>query len=284
MRERDLELEIAEQTRDIAQDSLRLVKLRRDRGAGTGLDIHRAEQFLYTATARIAAIQRDIEQGENALSLLLGRAPGDIPRGKPLEGFDVPEQVFAGLPSSLLERRPDIRQAEQTLISANAQIGAAKALYFPQISLAGFMGGQSRYLTDLFTGPARFWTMTPASVFPVFNAGQIRSRVRLTEAQKREMVINYQRTIYTAFREVSDSLTGYQRTAEQLDQQELLVKALAESTRLSRLRYQGGLDSYLQVLDSQRNLFQGQLTLAQLRLQELRSVVQLYRALGGGWQ
>ncbi len=284
LRERDLELEIAMQTRDIAQDSLRLVKLRHDRGAGTGLDVRQAEQFLYTATARIAAAQRDIEQAENGLSLLLGRAPGDIPRGKPLEEFDLPPQVLAGLPSTLLERRPDIRQAEQILVSANAQIGAAKALYFPQISLTGFMGGQSRSLTDLFTGPARLWTMAPASVLPVFNLNQTRSRVRFSEAQQREMVINYQRTIYTALREVSDSLTSYDRTSEQLEQQQLLVNALTESARLSRLRYRGGLDSYLQVLDSERNLFQGQLTLAQLRLQELRSLVQLYRALGGGWQ
>jgi multidrug efflux system outer membrane protein len=284
LRERDLELQIANQTRDIAQDSLRLVELRHNRGAATGLDVHQAEQFLYTATAQIASTKRDIEQTENALSLLLGRAPGEVPRGKALEQFAVPANPPAGLPSSLLERRPDIRQAEENLIAANAQIGAARALYFPQISLTGFLGGQSRALTDLFTGPARFWSIAPTGVLPIFNAGQVRAGVQFSESQKRELVITYQRSIYTAFRDVSDALVGYQRTREQLEQEQKLVDALAESTRLSRLRYEGGLDSYLQVLDAERNLFQGQLTLAELRLQVLNSFVGLYRALGGGWQ
>jgi NodT family efflux transporter outer membrane factor (OMF) lipoprotein len=284
LRERDLELEIANQTRDVARDGLRLVQLRHDRGAATGLDVHQAEQFLYTATAQIASTKRDVEQTENAISLLVGRAPGDIPRGKELEAFSTPVEPPPGLPSSLLERRPDVRQAERNLIAANAQIGAARALYFPQISLTGFMGGQSRALTNLFTGPARFWSIAPATILPLFNAGQIRAGVRLSEARKRELVIAYQKSIYTAFREVSDALVGYQRTREQLGQQEQLVHALSESVRLSRLRYQGGLDSYLQVLDSERNLFQGQLALAKLKLQVLNSFVELYRALGGGWQ
>ncbi len=284
LRERDLELEIANETRDIAQDSLRLVELRHNRGAATGLDVHQAEQFLYTATAQIASTKRDIEQTENALSLLAGRVPGEVRRGKGLEEFKVPADPPAGLPSELLQRRPDIRQAEQNLIAANAQIGAARALYFPQISLTGFLGGQSRALGELFTGPARFWTVSPAAVLPIFNSGQVRAGVRLSEAQQRELAVTYQRTIYTAFREVSDALVGYQRTREQLAQQEQLVNALSETTRLSRLRYEGGLDSYLQVLDAERNLFQGQLTLAELRLSVLTSFVQLYRALGGGWQ
>ena len=284
LRERDLELQIARQTRDIAQDSLRLVNLRHDRGAATGLDVHQAEQFLYTATAQIASAERDAEQTSDALSLLLGRAPGEIERGKAIDQYALPAEPPPGLPSTLLERRPDIRQAEDTLIAANAQIGAAKALYFPQISLTGFLGGQSRQLTNLFTAPARFWTIAPASVFTIFDAGQIRSQVRLSEAQKREMLISYQRSIYNALKEVSDALVGYDRTRQQRTQEELLVKALEESTRLSKLRYEGGLDSYLQVLDAERNLFQGQLALAQLRLLELDSFVQLYRALGGGWQ
>jgi multidrug efflux system outer membrane protein len=284
LRERDLELEIARQTRDIAQDNLRLVGLRHTGGAATGLEVHQAEQFLYTATAQMASARRDIEQTENALSLLAGEAPGEIVRGKALAELEPPAQVPAGLPSSLLERRPDIRQAEQTLIAANARIGAAKALYFPQITLTGFLGGQSIALAKLFEGPERQQAIAPAAVLPLFNAGQIRAGVRFSEAQKREMVIAYQKTIYTGLREVSDALVGYSGTREQRTQQELLVKALAESTRLSNLRYKGGLDSYLQVLDSERNLFQGQLVLAQLRLAEMQSFVQLYRALGGGWQ
>jgi multidrug efflux system outer membrane protein len=284
LRERDLELEIARRTRDIAENNLKLVQMRYQRGAGTALDVHQAEQFLYIATAQIASTQRDVEQLENALSLLAGRAPGEIMRGKALDQVALPPEVPAGLPSSLLERRPDIRQAEQALIAANAQIGAAKALYFPQISLTGFLGGQSRALTDLFTGPARLWVGGPGAVLPVFNAGLVRAGVRLTEAQKREMVLAYQKAIYSSFREVSDALVGYSRTREQRAQEERLVTALSETNRLSELRYKGGLDSYLQVLDAERNLFQGQLTLAQLRLGETLSFVQLYRALGGGWQ
>ncbi len=284
LRERDLELEIARQTRDIARDNLRLVELRHTRGAATGLDVHQAEQFLYTATAQIASARRDIEQTENALSLLAGRAPGEIARGKSLAELEPPAQVPPGLPSSLLERRPDIRQAEQTLIAANARIGAAKALYFPQITLTGFFGAETIALTNLFEGPARQQLFAPAVVLPLFNAGQIRAGVRFSEAQKLEMVIAYRKAIYTGLREVSDALVGYTGTREQRTQEALLVQALAESTRLSTLRYKGGLDSYLQVLDSERNLFQGQLVLAQLRLAEMQSFVQLYRALGGGWQ
>jgi NodT family efflux transporter outer membrane factor (OMF) lipoprotein len=284
LRELDLELEIARATRDIAQQNLRLVSLRHDHGAATGLDVHQAEQLLYTASARIASAQRDIGQAENALSLLLGKPPGDIPRGKALDDFGLPAEIPPGLPSSLLERRPDIRQAEDLLIAANAQIGVAKAYYFPQISLTGFLQGQSRALSDLFTGPARFWSIAPAAVLPIFSAGQVRMGVRLSETQKREMLIAYQKAIYNALREVSDALVRYSRTREQRQQQDSLVHALTETSRLSNLRYRGGLDSYLQVLDAERNLFQGRLALAQLRLQELLSFVQLYKALGGGWQ
>jgi multidrug efflux system outer membrane protein len=284
LRELDLELAIARQTLDIAENGLRLTTLRRNRGVATGLDVRQAEQLLYTATGQIAAIERLMGQTENALSVLLARHPGDIPRGKALEEFVVPPQAPAGLPSALLERRPDIRQAERSLIAANAEIGAAKAQYFPQISLTGFLGGQSRALSDLFSGPARSWNFAPAATFPIFNAGRIRSNVRLTQALEREALVNYEKTIQNAFREVSDALIGYRKTTEQRAQQELLAGALRETDRLSRLRYQGGLDSYLQVLDAERNLFQGELLLAQLRRQELLAVVQLYRALGGGWE
>jgi multidrug efflux system outer membrane protein len=282
--EQDLELEIGRQTQNIAEDGLRLVKIRRDRGAATGLDVHQAEQLLYLATAQIAGAQRAIEQTENALNLLLGQTPSGITRGMNLWQIPVPAQLPAGLPAALIARRPDVRQAEQVLISANAEIGAARALYFPQISLTAFFGGQSRALRDLFTNAALMGNVAPSAVLPIFHAGQIRNNVRLTEAQQREMLIRYQQTIYGALRDVSDALVAHQRTTEQRDQQQLLVTALAESSRLSRLRYEGGLDSYLQVLDAQRNQFQGELVLAQLRLLELQSIVRLYSSLGGGWQ
>ena len=282
--EQDRELSIGKQTREIAEDGLRLTTLRRDRGAATGLDVKQAEQLLYTATAQIAASEREIAQTENAVSLLLGQAPGDVARGSALEQIARPAELPAGMPASLLTRRPDIRQAEQQLISANAEIGAARAQYFPQISLDAFVGGQSRAITEIFSGPARLATVTPAAVFPIFRAGQVRATVRLTEAQQREALITYQRTIFAGLRDASDALVANDRTRDQVNQQEQLVGALTESTRLSRLRYEGGLDSYLQVLDSERNLFQGQLVLAQLRMLELQSVVRLYAALGGGWQ
>jgi NodT family efflux transporter outer membrane factor (OMF) lipoprotein len=283
LREQDLELQISQQTGDIANDNLRLINLRHDRGAANALDVHQAEQFLYTATAQVASSQRAIGESEDALSLLLASAPNDIPRGKALGEIAAPDQLPPGLPSSLIERRPDIRQAEQNLIAANAQIGAARALLFPQISLTGLLGGQSRALTSLFTGPAQMASIGPSALIPIFHAG-LRSGVRLTEAQQREALITYEKTIYGALREVSDAFVVHDRTREQRIEEEKLVNALYQSVQLSTLRYRGGLDSYLQVLDAERNLFGGQLTLAQLRLQELQSVVQLYRALGGGWQ
>lgn len=283
LREQDLELEIGQRTRTVGQDNLRLIQLRKDRGAANGLEVQQAEQFLYTATAQIAATQRAIGETENALNLLLGNTPADVPRGRNLEQLTIPPELPPGLPSSLVERRPDILQAEQNLVAANAEIGAARALFFPQISLTGFLGGQSRALSELFTGPARVASIGPAAVLPIFRSG-LRAGLQLTEAQKREMLIAYQKSIYGALREVSDALVAYQHTREQRQEQEKLVAALTESVRLSDLRYRGGLDSYLQVLDAERNQFGGQLTLAQLRLLELDSVVQLYRALGGGWQ
>jgi multidrug efflux system outer membrane protein len=284
LRERDMELDIARNTERIAEDNLRLVRLRHDRGAATGLDVHQAEELLYTASAQIALTEGDIAETENALSLLLAKPPGGVPRGQGINEFHLPEEIPPGLPSSLLERRPDIRQAEQTLIAANARIGVARAYYFPQISLTGFMEGQSRALLELISGPARFVNLSASALAPVFTGGKEHAQVLLSEAQMREMTLAYQKTIYNALREVSDALVRYDRTREQLAQEEMLVQALEETSRLSALRYRGGLDSYLQVLDAERNLFQGQLALARLRLQGMLSFVDIYRALGGGWQ
>jgi multidrug efflux system outer membrane protein len=283
LRALDLEREIAARTRDVATESLRLTEARRSQGAASGLDVRQSEQLLFTATGQIANLEREIAQAENALSLLLGRVPGDVARGGSLDAFRAPPTVPAGLPSALLERRPDIRQAEQELIAANAQIGAAKAEYFPRISLTGFFGAQSRALSSLLSGPAALATATLGATAPIFNAGRTGQNVRFTEAVQREAVVNYQRVIYTALHDVADALAEHGKTSEQRAQQERLVDALRESTRLATERYRGGLDSYLPVLDAQRNLFQGELDLAQLRQRELVSVVQLYRALGGGW-
>jgi multidrug efflux system outer membrane protein len=281
--EQDLELEIAKRTSGLAEDGLKLVELRRANGAASGLDVSQAQQLKFAAGAQIAATQRNIAQTEDTLSFLEGSIPAAQQRGRKLEEIAVPPQAPAGLPSALLERRPDIRQAEQNLIAADAQIGAAKALYFPQISLSAFAGGQSRELLSIATAHARDYSVTPSAVQSIFHAGQIRSQVRLTESQQREMLIEYQKAIYTALRETSDALAAFDRNREQRAQEEQLVVNLREAERLSEIRYRGGLDSYLQVLDAQRSLFAGELTLAQFRLQERLAVVQLYRALGGGW-
>jgi multidrug efflux system outer membrane protein len=261
-----------------------LTELRRDRGVATRLDVRQAEQLLYTATGQIASVQREIAQTEDALNLLLGRAPGDVPRGGgPVQTLEAPPLVPAGLPSSLLERRPDIRQAEQMLVAANAQIGVAKTDFFPRIGLTGVLGVESRDLAELLTAPARTWSVAAAAAAPIFNAGRTRANVRLSESVERELLVNYRRTIYQALREVSDALAGYHKTGEQREQQERLVAALRDAVRLSTDRYQGGLDSYLQVLDAQRSLFRSELDLAALQRRELASIIELYRALGGGW-
>ena len=280
----DRQLAIAGDTRDVAVNGLRLTELRRDRGVATRLDVRQAEQLLYTATAQIASVQRDIAQTEDALSLLLGQAPGDVARGGgAVQTLDAAPLVPPGLPSSLLERRPDIRQAEQVLVAANAEIGVAKADYFPRIGLTGALGVESRDLTQLLTAPARTWSVGGAAAAPIFNAGRTRANVKFSESVERELVVNYQRTIYSALREVSDALASYHKTGEQRAQQEQLVAALRDAAGLSTDRYQGGLDSYLQVLDAQRSLFRSELDLAALQRQELTSIVELYRALGGGW-
>lgn len=281
--EQDSELDISHKTQGIAKDSLGLVELRHQRGAASALDVRQAEQLLYTAGAQSAAAERAIAQSENLLSLLQGSAPAAQARGRKLEEIPIPSQVPPGLPSSLLERRPDIRQAEQNLVAANAQIGAARALYFPSISLSAFLGGESSALLNLASSPARVYNVAPGALQAVFHAGQIRNQVRFSEAQQGELLIAYQRSIYTALREVADAQISFDRMREQRAQEEQLVRTLEETVRLSELRYRGGLDSYLQVLDAQRNLFNGQLNLSQLRLQERALVVQLYRALGGGW-
>jgi multidrug efflux system outer membrane protein len=237
-----------------------------------------------TAAETIPQLQERIEQTENQISLLLGKNPGEVVRGRSLTEQELPPEVPTGLPSALLERRPDIRAAEQNLAAANAEIGVAKAAYFPQISLSGFLGGQSTQLSSLFTSPNRVWTLTPQVTQPVFTAGRLKSNVKLTEAQRQSALIQYQKAIQTGFADVSNALIAHQRVRESRVQQELLVTALADRKRLAYVRYRGGVDTLLNALDADRDLFQAQLALSQTRLNEVLSVVQLYKALGGGWQ
>jgi len=280
----DRQLAIAQRTRDVAGEGLRLTQLRRERGVATALDTRQAEQLLYAATVQIATIERQIAQAEDEVSMLLGREPGDVVRSGSFDAtFDTRPPVPVGLPSSLLERRPDIRQAEDALAAANAQIGVAKAEYFPRIALTTSLGLESRDLTQILTAPARTLSVGGVAAAALFNAGRTRANVRLAESVERELVVAYERSIHRALREVADGLASYRKTAEQREQQGRLVEALRDATRLSTDRYQGGLDSYLQVLDAQRSLFRSELDLATMRRQELASIVELYRALGGGW-
>jgi NodT family efflux transporter outer membrane factor (OMF) lipoprotein len=285
LRSLDLQLEISRRTIQAREQGLQLTRTQRDLGVATGLDVAQAEDLLYTARATIRDIERQIARTEDALSLLAGRNPGDISRGRTLDetAQSVPPVIPAGLPSALIERRPDVRAAEQSLVAANANIGAAKAQYFPQISLTGLLGIQSDTLGDLFKKSALVYNLAGTAAVPIFTAGRISSRVRLAEGQTQEALATYQRAVRTAFTEVSDSLIDIAKRREQRAEQELLVDARERAVRLSQLRYRGGLDSYLQVLDADTRLFDAQLQLADLKRDELTAIVQLYRALGGGW-
>ena len=282
--ELDLEMDISRNALTSRKESLRLVEIRARGGTTSLLDVRQSEQLVYTAAASIPDLERRIEQQENFISLLLGKNPASVIRGKPLVENVVLPKVPPGLPSSLLDRRPDIQSVEQQLVAANAQIGVAKAAYFPQITLTALGGYQSTALTDLFTGPAGLWSFGGQLTQPIFTAGKIRSNVRLTEAQKEEAVLIYQQSIQQAFREVSDSLVAYRKNQEFRQQRELLSAAAQDATRLANVRYQGGVTSYLEVLDSDTRYFDAQLGLAQAELNERLALVQVYNALGGGWQ
>jgi len=284
LRELDDELVISQRTLATRQESLELIRNRQSGGVATLLELRQGEQLVYTATETIPTLQQQIEQTENQISLLLGRNPGEVLRGRGLTEQEMPPDVPPGLPSALLERRPDIRAAEQNLIAANAEIGVAKAAYFPQITLSGFLGGQGTQLSSLFSGPSAVWNFTPQVTQPIFTAGRLKSNVLLTQAQRDSALIQYEKAIQTAFTEVSNALIAHQRVRESRVQQELLVAALQDRTRLAYVRYRGGVDTLLNALDSDRDLFQAELTLSQIRLSELDTVVQLYKALGGGWQ
>ncbi|MGH7874516.1 MAG: efflux transporter outer membrane subunit [Candidatus Binatia bacterium] len=282
--ELDLELGIAKNTLAARDESLRLITLQQQGGIATLLDVRQGEQLVYGARQIVFDTERLIEQTENGISLLLGKNPGPITRGAGLSKQEQPAAVPPGLPSTLLERRPDIQVAEQILIANNANIGVAKAAYFPQITLTGEFGFQSTALANLFSGSRRIWSLVPQLTQPIFTAGRITSGVELAEAQQRSALAQYDKAIQTGFRDVSDALVQYQKVREIRAQRELLVTALQDRKRLAYMRYRGGVDTMLNALGSDQDLFVAELSLAQARLGELLSLVQLYRALGGGWQ
>lgn len=284
LRALDLSLEITRHTLASRQESLRLTKLLADQGAASMVDVRQAEQLVYVASAALPDLERQIEQEENSIRLLLGQSPGPVPRGHSLTEQVRPPVVPAGLPSQLLERRPDIQEAEQLLIAANAQIGVARAAYFPTISLTGTTGFLSSALSELFSKPSGTWNVAATAAQPLFTAGRLQASVRLAEAQQRQALLAYQQTIQNAFRDVSDALVAYQKTREAREQQELLATAAQDSARLAHVRYDGGRTTYLEVLTNETNYLTAELALSQARLNEMLSLVQLYRALGGGWQ
>jgi multidrug efflux system outer membrane protein len=283
----DLELQITRDTAKTQEDSVKLTSFRLDHGVAIKLDVLQAQQVLDTADAQIPDLERQIGQEEDAISILIGDYPHGVPRGNPLVEQALPPEVPAGLPSALLERRPDIREAEQTLIAANAEIGVAKAQFFPQISLTGSGGGsfgRSSVFSNLMSSQTSIWSYGVQVSQPIFAGGAIRGNLHLAESQHEQALIAYKQAIQHAFGDVSDALIAYQKFHEVRIGQEQVVEDLQESVRLSIMRYQGGTTTYLEVLDGQRSLFAAQLTLAAARGNEYQSLVQLYRALGGGWQ
>jgi len=283
----DLQLQITHDTVTTQEESIKLTNRRLDRGVATKLDVLQSKQVLDSANTQIPDLERRIAQEENAISILLGNNPGDIPRGLTLVQQQLPPDVPAGLPSSLLERRPDIREAEQILMATNAEIGVAKAEFFPQIALTGAGGGafgRSSAFSSLMDTHLGIWSYGAQVTQPIFTGGALRGNLKLAESQNRQAAIAYQQSILLALGDVSDALIGYQKYHEMRSRQQDAVADLQETVRLSKVRYQGGTTTYLEVLDGQRSLYAAELTLAEARGNEYRSLVRLYKSLGGGWQ
>ncbi len=284
LRQLDLELEISKRTLGSRSESLKLTQTLEQHGLSSLLDVRQSEQLVYTAAEEVPDFEKQIAQQENAISILLGKNPGDVPRGWKLTEQPHAPEVPAGLTSSLLERRPDIRESEQNLIAANAQIGVARSAYFPQISLTGTAGFETPALTGLFTGPAGLWNFGASLTQPIFEGGRIKSNVRFSEAQREQFLLTYQQTIQGAFRDVSNALVAYRKNREFTIQQQQLLNSAQDAARLSEVRFKAGTTDYLEVLTNETNAFNAELGLAQAQGNELIALVQVYQALGGGWQ
>jgi multidrug efflux system outer membrane protein len=282
LRQLDEQLVIAKNTVKSRGDSLQVFRDRFEGGTVSELELAQSKSDYEASLVTIPQIETQIGQAENALSVLLGRNPGPIARALPLAELRLPP-VPAGLPSQLLERRPDLRQAEQQLIAANAQIGAARAQYFPTISLTGLFGSLSDAFSNLFTGPAKTWSYAVDATMPIFTAGGIAGTVQTAEGAQREALVRYQQTIQTAFQEVSDALLAHTKSREQLLYQEQQVVTLRRYLELARLRYDNGYTSYIDVLDAERNLFNAEVSYAQTQGNVYVSMVNIYKAMGGGW-
>jgi len=278
----DEQLVISKQTLDTYSESVRLYTLQFKYGQVSQMQVSQAQSQYETAAVQIPQIESQIAQTENSLSVLLGRNPGPIPRGKSVYDLALPK-VPAGVPSELLTRRPDLAQAEDTLVAANAQIGAAKALYFPTISLTGALGNSSAALSNLWTGPARVWSYAGQAVGPIFTFGSVSGQVAQAEAAQQAALYSYRFSIQNAFADVENSLVASQKLVEQQAAQERLVNALSSYAQLATLQFNGGYTSYTTVLQAEQTLFPAQLQLASLRASVFSSSVNVYKAMGGGW-
>ena len=283
LQELDLQLNLARSTLKTRQETLDLIRLRKLVGQRSTREIRRAEQDVSRAQAVIPDLELQIGQKEHQLTLLMGRNPARIIRGASLRDHPLPPEVPAGLPSALLERRPDIVEAEQRLVAANAKIGVAKAAFFPQISLTGNFGAQSLQFADLFVGSSRVWMFGPTLTVPIFNMGRNRANLEISRAQQEQALASYERTIQQAFREVEDALLAHQKIQEVRTEQERLIKLSREALKLAQLEYLNGKASYLEVLGAQREALNAETALAQTQRNHLLTVVQLYKSLGGGW-
>jgi multidrug efflux system outer membrane protein len=284
LRALDAELEIAKRTLGSRQQSLQLTQVLETHGSASDLDVSQSEQLVYTASETIPDLERQIQQQENLISILLGENPGSIPRGRALTEQPVPDSVPAGLPSELLERRPDVLEAEANMMAANAQIGVAKAAFFPSIALTGTGGLESNQLSRFISAPSEAWLGALSVAQPIFEGGALRSQLKLSRAQYQETVLAYQQTVQSALEQVSNALIASQKDRQFREQQELLVQATERSDRLSLILYKQGGASYLQVLTNETNYFSAELNLVQAQLNERLALVQLYQSLGGGWQ
>jgi multidrug efflux system outer membrane protein len=282
LRDLDKQLAISQSTAKSRGEALRLFELRFGGGVVSQVEVAQIRSEYQAAVATIPSVERSIAQTENALSILLGRNPGPIPRGRAMDDLALPA-VPAGLPSELLARRPDILQAEQNLVAANARIGAARALYFPAISLTGLFGSASAELSNLFSGPAQTWSFAGSLAGPLFTGGAISGTVAQANAQQKQFLAAYEQTIQNAFREVDDALIDQRKSRERLAAQAAQVAALLDYARLARMRYEGGYTSYLEVLDAERSLFSAELGHAQTQADLFNAIVNVYKALGGGW-
>jgi len=282
LRNLDAQLAITRRTLDLRAAGVRLFEQRFAGGVISEVELDQVRAEYESAAARVPDLEQAIAQQENALSVLAGRNPGPIPRGVPLRDL-MPPAVPGGLPSALLEQRPDLRKAEQDLVAANARVGAARARFFPTISLTGSLGTSSAALSDLFSGPAGVWNVAAGAAGPIFDGGLVRSNVRQAEAQRQQLLLTYEKAVQQAFREVDDALVAREKTGERALAQARQLAALGRYAELARLRYEGGYTSYLEVLDAERGLFSAELSVVQTRADVFGALVALYKALGGSW-